>query len=189
MKTNKMGRTVAEKHATRRNILRRVLSMLLLLLSAVPMLGGGVRALWVIPVIVCICMYEHPCFCMMASVIGGIAIDLATGAAIGTNAIFLVIFATAASLLFSHLLAKRFLHYLWVTAFCALLHGGLRYSIQAWLLQRPGCNTLWSAVLLPSIYKTMVAAVVIYLLYLPIAKLLTKRVQTIDTAAVQRPSP
>lgn len=189
MKTSKMGRTIAEKQATRRDILRRVLSIVLLLLSAVPMLGGGVCAMWVIPVIVCICMYEQPYFCMAAGIIGGIAIDLATGAALGTNAIYLVIFATAASMLFSHLLAKSFLHYLPVTALCALLHGGLRYGIQAWLLRRPDCDVLWSAVLWPSFQKTILVAVLIYLLYLPIARLLTKRVQSMDAAAVQRPTP
>ncbi len=188
MKTSKMGRTIAEKHASRRDILRRVLSILLLLLSTVPMFGGGVCAMWVMPVIVCICMYEQPYFCMAAGIIGGIAMDLVTGTAIGTNAIYLVIFATAASMLFSHLLAKSFLHYLPVTAICVLLHGGLRYSIQAWLLRRPGSDVLWSAVLWPSIQKTMLAAVFIYLLYLPIAKLLTKRVHSMDAAAVQRPT-
>ncbi len=188
MKTSKMGRTIAEKHASRRDILRRVLSILLLLLATVPMLGGGVCAMWVMPVIVCICMHEQPYFCMAAGVIGGIAIDFVTGAAIGTNAIYLVIFATAASMLFSHLLAKGFLHYLFVTAICVLLHGGLRFGFHAWLLRREGAAELWNAVLWPSIQKTMLAAILIYLLYLPIAKLLTKRVHSMDAAAVQRPT-
>ncbi len=186
MKASKMGRTVAEKHASRRDVLRRVLSVFLLLLAVVPMLGGGVCALWVVPVMICICMYEQPYFCMAAGVIGGIAIDLVSGTALGTNAIYLVIFATCASMLFAHLLTPSFLHYLFVTAVCVLLRAGIIYCIQAWLLHRDGSAVLWNEVLLPSFLRTIPVAILIYLLYLPIAKLLTKRVQSMDTAALQR---
>ncbi len=188
MKTARMGRTIAEKRTGRRNVLRMVLGVILLLLSAVPMLGGGVCALWTIPAAMCICMYEKPGFCMAAGVIGGLAIDFACGYPLGANAIFMVCFCTAASLLFAHLLAPGFLHYLFVTAVCTLLRSGIQYGLSVYFFHPGEGNVLWTEVLWPSAKKTMLAAFVIYLLYLPAAKLLNRRVHSMDAAAVQRPT-
>ena len=80
-------RTSSEQRTRRRNLIRKALSILLLLLCAVPMLGGGLQPLWVIPAAVCICMNEDLYFCMAAGVIAGLAIDLACGSILGVNSI------------------------------------------------------------------------------------------------------
>lgn len=186
MKTSRMGLTGAEKKSRRMTVCRKLLSLVLLLLSAVPMLGGGVCALWVIPAAMCICMNEEPYFCMAVGVIAGIAIDIACGSALCANAIYLVCFCTGASLLFDKLLRKSFVHYLFLTIVCLLLRAAASYSVTVLLKGTEGREALWQEMLLPSLLKTIPAALLIYLFYLPIARLLTKRVHSMDAAAMQR---
>ena len=45
---------------------------------------------------------------------------------------------------------------------------------------------LWQRVLLPSCLLTLAAAVIVYLLYLPCMKLLTKKFRSMDAAAIRR---
>lgn len=186
MKSRRIGRTGAEKRTRRMHIARKVLSILLLLLCAVPMMGGGVRALWVIPAVMCICMNEEPYFCMAAGVIAGICIDLACDSPLCANAIFLVCCCTAASVLFSRVFRRSFVNYLGLTLLCVLLRAGVSYGLTVLIHQIQGKEALWNEMLLPSAIGTMVAALPVYLLYLPVSRLLTKRVRSMDAAAVHR---
>ena len=186
MKIKRSSRTGAEKKLRWMNAARKTLSLVLLLLSAIPMLGGGVKGLWVIPAAVCICMQESMYFCMLMGVISGILIDLACDSALCANAIFMVCFCTAASLLFSQLLRHSVLHYLFMTAVCTFLRAGASYLFTAVLFRTESRSVLWSAILLPSAYRTMLAAIPVYLLFLLLTKLRTGRVRSMDAAAVRR---
>lgn len=179
-------RTRSEQRTRRRNFIRKTLSLVLLLLCAFPMLGGGLQPLWVLPAAVCISMNEDLYFCMAAGVAAGFCIDLACGSVLGTNAIFLVIACTAVCLLFEQILRRTFLHYIVLTAGLTFLHSGLRYVIQVGAFRRPGRELFWQEVLLPSALLTLLAAVIVYLLYLPLSRLLTKRVRSMDAAAIRR---
>lgn len=44
----------------------------------------------------------------------------------------------------------------------------------------------WNSILLPSALLTLAAALLVYLLYLPLTRLLTKRVRSMDAAAIRR---
>ena len=72
MKIKRKSRTSAEKKKRRMNLGRQVLSILLLLLCGIPMLGGGVQALGVIPAAICISMNEDVYFSMFAGVLSGL---------------------------------------------------------------------------------------------------------------------
>ena len=185
-KQHRQRRTGSEQRTMRRNLLRRVLSLLILLLCAVPMLGGGVHALWVIPAAVCISMNEHLYFCMAGGVIAGLCIDLACGSALGTNAIYMVCFCTLVCLLFEQILRRTFLHYMVLTAACVFLLNILRWVLTVGIFRTPGRELLWTDLLIPVSLRTVLAAVPVYLLFLPLSRLLTKHVRSMDAAAIRR---
>ena len=156
-------------------MIRKALSLLILLICAVPMLGGGIQPLSVIPAVMCIAMREDMYFTMGAAVVGGVLIDLSCGSALGANAILLVCWGSLAVLLFEQLLRRGFLHYIWLTAAVIFLQAGLRYGLQAMLHRTAGTSLLWTEVLLPSALRTLLVALLVYLLYLPLSKLSNRR--------------
>jgi rod shape-determining protein MreD len=179
-------RTSSEQRTRRRNLIRRALSLLLLLLCIIPMLGGGLQPLWVIPAAVCICMNEDLYFCMSAGVIAGFGIDLACGSVLGVNAIYMVILCTAVCLLFEQILRRSFLHYFVLTAAGVFLHGMLRWLLTVGIFRTEGRELFWGRILFPSALLTLAAALPVYLLYYPLSRLLTKRVRSMDAAAIRR---
>lgn len=179
-------RTSSEQRTRRRNFIRKALSLLLLVLCIIPMLGGGLQPLWVVPAAVCICMNEDLYFCMTAGVIAGFGIDLACDSILGVNAIYMVIFCTAVCLLFEQILRRSFLHYFVLTAAGVFLHCGLRYLLTVGIFRTSGREEFWSRLLIPAALLTMLAALLVYVLYLPLNRLLTKRVRSMDAAAIRR---
>ena len=73
-----------------------------------------------------------------------------------------------------------------LTALCTFLRAGLTYLLTAVIFSVNGRETLWQRVLLPSCLLTLAAAVIVYLLYLPCMKLLTKKFRSMDAAAIRR---
>ena len=185
-KQQRQRRTRSEQRTLRRNFIRKTASLLILLLCAVPMLGGGVHALWVIPAAVCISMNEDMYFCIAGGVAAGFCIDLACGNALGTNAIYMVCFCTLVNLLFEQILRRSFLHYMVLSAACAFLHSILRWVLTVGIFRTEGRELLWQGLLIPVAVRTVIAAVPVYLLYLPLSRLLTKRVRSMDAAAIRR---
>lgn len=186
MKINRGSQTGTEKKLRRMNFRRRILSILFLFICAVPMFGGGVQAIWVIPAAVCICMYEEEYFSMLIGVLGGWLIDFACGSIFCANAIYLVCFCTFLSLLFRNLLRRTFLNFLAVTMIGTFLRAILSYLMTQVLFQNEGRSYIWSQIHLPSSVLTIFAAILVYLLYLPIARFLTRRVKSMDAAAIHR---
>ncbi len=185
-KPQRKRRTRSELRTIRRNFIRQTISLLLLLLCIIPMLGGGLQPLWVIPAAVCISMNENLYFCMAAGVIAGFGIDLACGSILGVNAIFMVLACTAVCLLFEQILRRTFLHYMVLLAAIVFLHSILRYLLNVGIFRTAGRELFWSEILVPASLLTVLAAVVVYLLYLPLSRLLTKRVRSMDAAAIRR---
>ncbi|MBR6107667.1 MAG: rod shape-determining protein MreD [Oscillospiraceae bacterium] len=185
-KPARQSRTRSERRTSRRNFFRMTLSMLLLLLCWFPMLGGGVRALWTIPAAICISMHEDMYFCMAAGVVGGFGIDIACGNPLGVNAIYLVICCTFVCLLFEQILRRSFFHYFVLTALCTFLRSGFVYLFSGVLFRVSGRELLWERVLLPSSLRTAAAAIPVFLCFLPLSRLLTKRVRSMDAAAISR---
>lgn len=186
MKPPRKNRTRSERKNARRNAWRMLFSLILLLLSAFPMLGGGVRALPVIPALVCIAMNEELGFTAFCAVAAGFLTDIACGSALGANAIYLVCASTVVWLLFSGLLRRSFLHWLLLTAAAVFLRALLAWSLPMLLSRIADRAVLWRAVLLPSCIRTMLWAIPVYILFLPCEKLLTKRVRSMDAAAIRR---
>ena len=186
MKIKRKSRTRSEVRTRRRDLLRKTVCLLLLLLCVFPMLGGNVQPLWVIPAAVFIAMHEDYYFVLFTSVIAGLSIDLSCGTVLGANAIYTVCFCTGVTLLFSQLLRPGFFHFLWLTALCAFLRAGLQYLLTAAIFRADGREALWMHILLPSAAMTVITAIIVYLLYLPCTKLLTKRVRSMDAAAIRR---
>lgn len=184
--TLRQRRTGSEQRTRRRNLIRRTLSLLLLLLCTVPMLGGGLQPLWVLPAAVCISMNEDLYFCMAAGVIAGFGIDLACSSVLGVNAIYMVILCTAVCLLFEQILRRTFLHYFVLTAAGVFLHSCLRWLLTVGIFRTEGRELFWGKILFPSALLTLAAAVIVYLLFLPLSRLLTKRVRSMDAAAIRR---
>lgn len=179
------SRTTTEKRIRRRNLLRGCLSVLMLLLAAVPMFGGGVQPLPVIPAVICIAMYEEFYFSVFCGVLGGLLIDTACLSPLGANAIYLSVIAAAVWLLFKGLLRRSFLHYLCVTAAAVFLRCGLLYFFTQVLMRNESRGVLWTNVLLPSSLRTLLAALLVWCLFLPGRKLLKGRIRTGDAAAVR----
>lgn len=186
MKLKAQNRTRAEIRVSRRNFTRKTISILLLLISIIPMLGGRVQPLWVIPAAICIAIREDFYFSMIAGVIAGFGIDIACGNVLGANAIYMTVICSAVTLLFTQLLRPGFFHFFWLTALCTFLRAGLYYFLTAVIFRIESREVLWSAVLLPSSLLTLVAAVPVYLFYLPCMKLLTRRIRSMDAAAIRR---
>ena len=183
---HRSNRTRSEIKESRKRLLRRILGILLLLLCFVPMLGGGVQPLLSIPAAIIISMYDSAYFCMLTGVIAGLEIDLACDHPLGANAMLMVCFCTFVWLLFSQVLRPGFFYYLLLTACCALLRAGIEYLVTGVLFQAEGREVLWQQTLLPSFLYTVICAVPVFLLYLPCIRLLTRRVKSMDAAAVRR---
>ncbi len=186
MKIKHRSKTTAEKRLRIMHTARRTISLLLLLLCAVPMFGGGVQALWVIPAAICIAMYEPCGFSMAAGVLAGLLIDLACSSHLGANAIFMVCFCTGAATLYAQVLRRTFLNFFWMVMLCTFGRAVCSYLFTAVLFQVEGQSVLWNTVLLPSALLTLFAAIPVYLLYLPGATWLRKRVKSMDAAAIHR---
>lgn len=180
------SRTTTEKRIRRRNLLRMGLSVLILLLSAVPMFGGGVQPLPVIPAVICIAMQEEFYFSLFCGALGGLLIDTACMSPLGSNAIFLVCAVTAVWLLFKGLLRHSLLHFLCVTAAAVFLRCALLYLFTQVLMQTEGRTVLWTAVLLPSSLWTVVCALPVYWLFLPLRRLTAGRGHSMEAAAANR---
>jgi len=186
VKVKRKSRTRSEIRTRRRNLLRKTISLLLLLLCILPMIGGNVQPIWVIPAAVCIAMNEDFYFGMLAGVIAGFGIDLACDTALGANAIYMVLFCTFVSLLFTQLLRRSFVHFFWLTALCTFLRAGIHYLLTTVIFEAEGRAALWQSVLLPSCLLTLGAALIVYCFYLPCGRLLTGRVRSMDAAAIRR---
>ena len=186
MKIKRKSRTSAEKKKRRMNLGRQVLSIVLLLLCGIPMLGGGVQALGVIPAAICISMNEDVYFSMFAGVLSGLMIDLACGGILCANAMFLVCFCTFVSLLFASLLRHTFLNYLLVLIVGTFGRAGIGYLLTQVLFQREGREIYWQNIQIPSCLLTLLAGVVVYWLFLPLNRLLTRQVKSMDAAAIYR---
>lgn len=180
------SRTTTEKRIRRRNLLRMGLSVLILLLSAVPMFGGGVQPLPVIPAVICAAMQEEFYFSVFCGVLGGLLIDTACMSPLCTNAIYLVCISAAVWLLFKGLLRRSLLHFLAVTAAAVFLRCALLYLFTQILMQTEGRTVLWTEVLLPSSLWTMVCALPVYWLFLPLRRLMHGRGKTMEDAAANR---
>jgi cell shape-determining protein MreD len=179
------SRTCSEKKEIRKLFLRRTLGILLLILCYVPMLGGGVQPLLSIPAAVLISMYDSAYFSMLVGVIAGLEIDLACAHPLGANAMFTVCFCTAVWLLCSRVIRPNFIYYFLLTTCCALMRTGIEYLVTAVIFQVDGREILWELTLFPSFVRTLIAALPIYLLYLPCIRLLTKRVKSMDAAVLR----
>lgn len=185
-KPRRQRRTSSEQRTQRLNLLRKAFSLILLILCTIPMLGGGLQPIWVIPAAICICMNEDLYFCMAAGVIAGFGIDLACDSILGVNAMYMVILCTAVCLLFAQILRRSFVHYFILTAAGVFLHSALRYLLTVGIFRAEGKEMFWNSILLPSALLTLAAALLVYLLYLPLTRLLTKRVRSMDAAAIRR---
>lgn len=185
-KPRRQRRTSSEQRTQRRNLLRKAFSLILLIFCTIPMLGGGLQPIWVIPAAICICMNEDLYFCMAAGVIAGFGIDLACDSILGVNAMYMVILCTAVCLLFAQILRRSFVHYFILTAAGVFLHSALRYLLTVGIFRAEGKEMFWNSILLPSALLTLAAALLVYLLYLPLTRLLTKRVRSMDAAAIRR---
>lgn len=187
MKINgKKSHSTSEIKAHRRDSLRRLLSILLLFVTAVPMMGGGVQALWVIPSAICISMNEGVYFSMFAGVLAGILMDYATGGILCANAMFLACCCTFVSLLFTDLFRRTFLNYYLVMMICVIGRAGISYFLTQVLFEEAGREILWAEVALPSCILTLIAAVLVYWIYLPMGKLMNRQVKSMDAAAIYR---
>ena len=161
-----------------------VLSWLLLLLTALPMFGGGVQPLPVIPALVCIAVQEDLYFSMFCAVTAGFLTDIACGSYLGANAIFFVLFVTVLWLLFTQILRRSFWYFLLMTAAGTFLHAALRSVIILLFSHDHSVGAVWPQTLLPSACLTMLSALIVYVLFLPCGRLLGRRVRSMD-AAVQ----
>lgn len=180
------SRTTSEKRIRRRNLVRMLLSVLILLLSAVPMFGGGMQPLPVIPAVICIAMGEEFYFSVFCGVLGGLLIDTACMSPLCSNAIYLVCVSAAVWLLFKGLLRRSLLHFLGVTAAAVFLRCGLLYLFTQVLMQNDGRTVLWTEVLLPSSIWTLVCALPVYWLFLPLRRLMPGRGHSMEAAAANR---
>ena len=185
-KPKRQRRTHSERRTLRHDLIRKTASLLILLLCAVPMLGGGTQALCVIPAAVCISMNEDMYSCMAAGVVSGMMIDLACGSPLGLNAIFMVCCCTFICLLFEQILRRSFVHYMILSAACVFLRNALSWLLTYGIYRTEGNRLFWTEVLVPSAVLTVIAAIPIYLLFMPLSRLLTKRVRSMDAAAIRR---
>ena len=190
MKTNtkprRQRRTRSEQRTLRRNFIRKTFCILLVLLCAFPMIGGGVQPLCVIPAAICISMREDMYFCMAAGVVSGLTVDLACGSPLGLNAIYMVCCCTFVCLLFEQILRRSFLHYMVLSAACVFGRNALSWLLTYGIFGTSGNRLYWEEVLLPSAILTVIAAIPVYLLFLPLSRLLTKHVRSMDAAAIRR---
>jgi len=182
---HRSSRTRSEIKESRKRFLRRVLGIMLLLLCYVPLLGGGIQPLLPIPAAIVISMYDGAYFCMLTGVIAGLEIDLACNHPLGSNAMLMVCFCTFVWLLFSQVLRPNFLYYLLLAACCALMRAGIEFLVTGVIFQAEGRSVFWQDTLFPSVWRTILAAVPIYLLYLPCIRLLTKRVRSMEAAVLR----
>lgn len=186
MKIKRKSKSSSEKKKRRMNFWRQLLSTLLMLVCAVPMLGGGVQPLWVIPAAICIAMNEDVYFSMFAGVLAGLLIDFACGSVLCANAVYLVCVCTFVSLLFTSLLRHTFLNYFLMLLISTFGRAGSSYLLTQVLFQREGRELFWQQIQLPSCMLTLVVGVVVYWLYMPLTKLLTRQVKSMDAAAIYR---
>ena len=186
MKHSRRTRTRSERRTARRNYLRMALSLILLLLWAVPMFGGRVQPLPVIPALICIAMNEEFGFVIFCASAAGLLTDLACRYPLGATAIYFVIACAAVWLLFAELLRRGFLYWLLLTAVCTFLHAFLVWVLPLVSQSAAERSVLWTTVLLPSAGWTLLFALPVYLCYLPCGRLLTRRVRTMDAAAIRR---
>ncbi|HAG12272.1 MAG TPA: rod shape-determining protein MreD [Ruminococcus sp.] len=190
MKTNtkprRQRRTRSEQRTLRRNFIRKTFCILLVLLCAFPMIGGGIQPLCVIPAAICISMREDMYFCMAAGVVSGLTVDLACGSPLGLNAIYMVCCCTFVCLLFEQILRRSFLHYMVLSAACVFGRNALSWLLTYGIFGTSGNRLYWEEVLLPSAILTVIAAIPVYLLFLPLSRLLTKHVRSMDAAAIRR---
>lgn len=184
-KAKRQKRTRSELRTIRRDRIRKTASLILLLLSIIPMTGGGVQPLWAIPAALCIAMHEAFYFSMAAGVIAGFGIDLACNTPLGVNAIYMAICCTALTLLFTQLLRRSFLNYIVSVGICAFLRAGLHYLLTAVIFRIEGRELLWQRILLPSTLLTLLTSVLVYILFLPCGRLLTAKVRSMDAAAIR----
>ena len=60
------------------------------------------------------------------------------------------------------------------------------WFLTAGIFRTPGRERLWTDLLIPVAVRTVIAAVPVYLLFLPLSRLLTKHVRSMDAAAIRR---
>ncbi|MDD3692810.1 MAG: rod shape-determining protein MreD [Oscillospiraceae bacterium] len=137
------------------------------LLSAKPLL--------IIPVVVCIAMFEGPVDGAAAGVCGGILWDLFSDRLLGFNALILLILCCACGLMSQLLIRNNLLSTLMMTAATLFVQGILSWFFYDLLLDFENSLTALLYFTLPGIFYTLILTPPIYLAVYAVARILRNR--------------
>lgn len=162
MKKNKSLRIRSEKL---RLVLKWGLYLLLALLCYVFMTtspGTGVKPLLLIPVALCIAMWESEMPSALTGVICGLLLDSACGKVMGYNGLMLMALCLFVSLLFLHLMRQNFVNSIFVVTISSILLGVLDFFFYHGIWGYDRVELIFWDYTLPSVLLTILSTVPVY---------------------------
>ncbi|MBQ8928147.1 MAG: rod shape-determining protein MreD [Oscillospiraceae bacterium] len=155
------------KSQERRHVLLQIVQWVLFaLLIAVCFLletaGSFLKPLLLIPLALCIASHCGEIQATAVGMIAGFLIDLGCGRFLGSNAVLLVIFCVAVSLLYRYYLRQKLLNIVLLTAVCAFAQGYLDYMFCYGIWGLADVGLLYRHVTLPVSLMTTASSVLLY---------------------------
>lgn len=158
----------AKKKKERFNlIIRWVLYILIMIVSYIGMCITNSTIpdpILLIPVALCIAMWQGPVASALAGCICGLMIDSAMGTVAGYHALMLMWICTVISLMFMFVLRKHFINILIITSVSTVLISALDYLFIYAIWGYDKNAWIFSHMYLPSILMTIIACVPVYYL-------------------------
>lgn len=157
--------------------LRWTIYYVMSILAFLVMTTGGAdksKALLLIPLAIAISSFysEIPSACI--GFYCGMLTDLACGKLLGVSSLLMVVICCTVSLLYTHLVRKNLINFIWITLCAVLLYTGFDYFFYYKMWDLEGVSAVLKARLLPSVLKTMVSAPAYYFIISVVTRRLGK---------------
>lgn len=126
--------------------------------------NAGAKALFLIPLVICISANESEIISGEIGLISGFLLDISSDKLLGSNAIFLVLTGVFTSLLFLHLMRKNIVNVILITIVAAFLHGAVDFFFYFAIWGFEGYKLVFTERTIPSIIYTIISSPFIYLI-------------------------
>lgn len=182
-----MNIDLKRKKEKRNTVIRWILYILLTVISYIYMTTaaqGFHTPLFIIPIAMCVAMFEEPFDSAVMGCASGLLLDTAQGTLIGLNGIILLWCCLSASLLFHFLMRRHIINIIVLNAAAVLAQGTIHYFFYYAIWEYDSAGKIFTREFLPVMIYTAIAVIPFFFL----VRFLSGRFGIIDESYIEEKS-
>jgi len=169
-----------------KNFFRWLLYITAILFCFTLMMSGRLmKPVLLIPAAICVAMNTGELQAAFTGALCGLLMDIACGNIFGYNAVILTIACTFTSLMFINYLRKKFMNFIVITFFSALISGILDYVFYYSIWDYENKEIIFHKITMPVFAYTIISAVPVYLVFMLINRFFMPRHHLSITEAIK----